>query len=329
MDVHVLYELLEKYQAGKCTDEELERLDKWFASLGGERPDHLWKEGGEAASRLTQEKLQELKRRLNITPAPVISISRWKKARRWVAMIAGAALLSGSLYYLLQPESRQQQLVKSHRRPVHHNRHITLPDGSTVVLHADSRLEYPAAFNKSTREVTLVGEAYFDIKRDTVKPFIIHSGRLRTTVLGTAFNIKAYKDAPEITVSVTRGKVKVETEDDRKLLAVLTPDQQVVYSMKDAAAQQQRVVAIVQTNWTQQDMVFENESFGEIIGVLEARYGTKIVFDNPALTECLIRASFSGKETLDEVLSVLCTVRNATYHTDKDHRIIIQGEGCK
>lgn len=329
MEAHVLYELLEKYRQGNCTPEELEQLNQWYGSLGGDRPDHLLEEGSEVAEMLTRKKLLEMKARIDETDTPVISLPAWKKARRWVAVLGGIIVLAGGIRFFMQPASRQSALVKEHRTPVKHSRHITMPDGSLVVLHADSRLEYPAAFNGSLREVTLTGEAYFDISKDTLKPFVIHSGSLRTTVLGTAFNIRAYENAPDITVSVTRGKVKVETEQEGKLLAVLTPDQQVVYNNMVATAVQQSVSADSEVLWVRKDMVFENQPFAAVVETLNSRYRVNIRFENPELENCPIRASFSGTETLDKVLSVVCTIRNASYTMDDDYNILITGKGCQ
>src|SRR5207248_3097180 len=101
--------------------------------------------------------------------------------------------------------------AESYAIPVAWTRHIVLPDSSTVVLHAGSRLLFPEAFSVNTREVTLVGEAYFDIVHREAQPFIIHTGQLKTTVLGTAFNIRAYDSSQEVMVSVTKGRVRVES----------------------------------------------------------------------------------------------------------------------
>jgi ferric-dicitrate binding protein FerR (iron transport regulator) len=89
-----------------------------------------------------------------------------------------------------------------------HRQLINLPDGSKVVLNANSKLEYPPGFSNNTREVYLDGEAYFDIAHDPGKPFIVHTGSISTRVLGTAFNINAYRSQQFVEVTVTRVKWK-------------------------------------------------------------------------------------------------------------------------
>jgi len=334
MDPQYLLLLLEKYSAGTCTEEELGLLNAWYAALGKERPDQLLDPGSEAAMLLTQQKLQELRARLAAVPAATslqpVRGALWRRMGRWAAVVTGVALVSGMAYYGWQ-QRRQQAAIAMQAAPqtvdkLAYSRHITLPDSSTVVLHAGSRLEYPAVFSGSERAVILSGEAYFDIREDPTRRFVINTGRVKTTVLGTAFNIKAYPGSNEITVSVTKGKVKVE--DGQQVLAVLTPDQQMVYNTMAATLTQKPVSALEQINWTQEDMVFESIPFEQIAATISKRYEVNIRFDNPALAQCPVRASFSGTESLDEVLTVLCTVRNATYTMMPGGGVMIHGKGC-
>ena len=130
-------------------------------------------------------------------------------------------------------------------------------------------------------------------------------------------------------MSVTRGKVKVETEQEGKLLAVLTPDQQVVSTSTAAAAVKQPVAAEAAADWIRNDMVFDNQTFGDVAKILGSRYRVNIRFENPELENCPIRASFSGTEPLDVVLSVVCTIRNASYTIDDDFNVVITGNGCQ
>jgi ferric-dicitrate binding protein FerR (iron transport regulator) len=331
MDPHNLLILLEKYNAGQCTAEELQLLDDWYESLGRERPDHVIDPESEAASLLTRRQLQALKAQLALAketaPPAIIKRSFRYSALRWAAVLAGILLLTAAIYFSRQPRQAAPVLAgRQTLKGLDHSRYLTLPDGSEVVLHAGSRLEYPAAFSGETREVTLSGEAYFDIHQDAASRFVINTGSVKTTVLGTAFNIKAYPGSHEIIVSVTKGKVKVE--DGPTMLAVLTPDQQVVYNTLASTLAQKHVNALDQINWTREDMVFESVPFETIAASISKRYHVNIHFRNEALKQCLVRASFSGTESLEEVLSVLCTVRNASYTITDEQEIIIDGKGC-
>ncbi|ASZ13363.1 FecR domain-containing protein [Chitinophaga pendula] len=323
IDKQHLLTLLEKYEAGRCSPEELQQLEDWYARLGGDLPEEVLVPGSAAASLHTAQQLTILKQRLagerkGERRLPV------RRVMQWAAVFIGLILAAGIIYYLLAATFLQRhgavEIVQSS-----YSRYITLPDGSRVVLRAGSRLSYPPAFTGSIREVRLSGEAYFDIKPDSARGFVIHTGRVRTTVLGTSFNIKAYPDAEEITVSVTRGKVRVE--DDKQVLAVLTRDQQVVYNTLRSLSARQVVTAATQLDWTREDMIFESISFDDIATILHKRYSVSIRFANEGLRHCLIRASFTGTESLAEVLDVICGVRNASYKID-GQEVLIDGQPC-
>lgn len=264
-------------------------------------------------------------------PAIQLTPSRPGFIRRYFAAAAIAILIIGSAaFFYLRPGKQAAPSLAVHISPpkptVSYIRHLTLPDGSSVVLHAGSKLEYPASFEGKFREVTLYGEAYFDISHNASLPFVIHTGKVKTTVLGTAFNIKA--DSNHVIVSVTRGKVKVE--DDLKVLAVLTPDQQMQYNVPENKAARQTVNANTLVNdWTKEDMVFNGIAFEEIAGILNKRYGVLVLFKNESLKKCKIRASFSGTETLEQVASVLCGIRNGNFEQLADGAIVLNGEGCE
>jgi ferric-dicitrate binding protein FerR (iron transport regulator) len=302
--------------------------------LGAGRSDNLLNAGSKESVELTQKKLQELKARIGMPETSAVEtksgLSFLQKMMRIAAVLTGLALLgTGEYYYFIKP--KQQQLVKQsvaskpHEPSAHYNRYITLSDGSTVILHAGSKLDYPVSFNGNAREVSLTGEGYFDVQHND-KPFIIHTGNVKTTVLGTAFNIKAYAGEKNIVISVTRGKVKVE--DEKKLLAVLNPDEQVVYHIPASSAEQMEVKTAAVVSWIKEDMVFEAASFASIAEVLSRRYQVNISFRNPALEQCLITASFSGMESLEKILTYLCTVRNASYIMENG-KIVIEGHGCE
>src|SRR5258708_4955428 len=261
--------------------------------------------------------------RLRIHPMARLS-RRLAVAAVLLAVIAGFYLLySGKA----RPSASSSQVYAAHTQNLPYARNIILPDGSTVVLYAGSTLDYPASFPADGREVILKGQAYFDVLHDDKRPFIIHTGKVRTTVLGTAFNISS--DSNKVTVSVTGGKVKVE--DGKKVLAVLTPNQQIVYRVPEETAEKLTVNAErLVTDWTKQDMIFDGSSFGDIAELISRRYGVAIRFKNPELAKCLIVASFSGTETLENVMETLCTIRNASYtRLAEGNEILIDGKGCE
>jgi transmembrane sensor len=326
--------LLQQYAANVCTNSELLELLGAIDTASANQELHtalktVWSRINNADEVPPIDKEKIFKN--IITPAPVYSI---KKRLAWLRIAAAACILvlavAGFYYWFNHPSKTSvvQRQAYPVNQPVSYTRHIILPDGSIVVLHANSTIDYSTSFNSGERKLTLSGEAYFDIAHDTTRPFTIYTGTIKTTVLGTAFNIRAYPGTNEVTVAVTRGKVKVENE--KNVLALLEQDQQVTCNIQQSIAKQQKVnAAELVTDWTKQDMIFEEVSFEEITKIVSKRYGVTIEFKNPALKPCRIKASFGGTENLEKVLEVLTTTRGATYMRNSDNIYIIDGAGCE
>ncbi len=316
-----------KWMNGTITPEEKELFEQWYNQPPPEAVE--WK-GDENEFSLKHRLFKEINAKLK-TEAAVINLNTRKRIVRNIAVaVIFISLFTSGIYFWLhstKPQPIAKSFASNPAKPEVYTRYVMLSDGSTVILHAGSTLTCEQAFNKSTREVTLIGEAYFDIKHDAKKPFIIHTGNIKTTVVGTAFNIKACSDAKEIVVSVTRGKVRVE--DEHKVLAILTANKQVVYNVNSLSTQEKKINAMaVITDWTKEDMDFNSESFQSIANELSKRYNVVIQFKNESLKQCPIKAYFNGTESLNEVLDVVCAVRNATYVINNNKDIIIDGEGC-
>jgi ferric-dicitrate binding protein FerR (iron transport regulator) len=203
---------------------------------------------------------------------------------------------------------------------------IHLPDGSTVILNADSRVDYPSAFTGKTREIYLTGEAFFDIRHDPGKPFLVHTGRITTKVLGTAFDIKAYPGDESIRVTVTRGKVQVWKEN--KSLGLIAANHQISFSKKTEAVAEAVVDTRTVVAWKPQEISFNDISMEEAAKKIEERFGMTVEFANPAVKNCLVTATFSEDDLPEEILLVICGVSKSTF-TIQNQKIIIDGKGCK
>jgi len=253
--------------------------------------------------------------------------------RSWVRIAAAAMLVitAGAILLIKQqpaPGTTAGKLptgTTTGAADINTNRYLVLSDGSKVLLHGNSKLEY-AAFTGATREVTLTGEAYFDVAHDAGKPFIIHSGNIKTTVLGTAFNIKAWPTEQEITVTVTRGKVKVENESG--VLGIITPDQQLSFNTQNKQLKQETVNAEEELSWKNQEYTMDNVTIDEAITELQIRYGIIIEIaaaENPG--KCRVTASFKQDESLDYVLNVICKLYKASWKNDNG-KIVISNIHC-
>lgn len=317
MDSKRLALLLKKQHTGHCSQEELKELELWYEELNN--PSVF--AGRQDEDQLAMAMLQEFRtmNQQKKKPASFIPVQYILRAAAVLILICCA--------FLSWENFKPKQKLQANLKPViHHtqNKYLTLKDGSKVVLKANSKISYLTSFDGKTREISLHGEAYFDIHHNASKPFIIHTGSLTTRVLGTAFNIDASKKI--VVVTVTRGKVSVQ--DKSKLLAILTPGKQVTYNTTTAGLKKETVKAAEKIIWATESMEFEALAFRDIAKLLSQRYNIKISFNNPDLESCPITASFKGSESLEEVLDILCLTRQSAYES-KQGQIIISGNGCK
>jgi len=205
---------------------------------------------------------------------------------------------------------------------------VHLPDGSTVLLNDNSSLKYDQnSFNSKTREVTLTGEAFFDIKHDEKKPFIVHTGKIQTRVLGTAFNINAKNSSDNIEVTVARGKVQVG--DTQKVYGVITPNQQIKVNKSTLNFEQNTINAAIVTEWKSNYLILDDINMTEAAALISQKYKVEISIQNEKIKNCSITASFLNEEDLDHVLKVISSVLETDYHYDKAGAVILDGKGCE
>lgn len=241
----------------------------------------------------------------------------------WLGIAASLILLlSVSYIFYLNPNPPQHNLsistveVKTIERstPRGNKKIITLPDGSTVVLNADSKLTYGSDFTQN-RTITLEGEGFFDVVRDEEHPFKVITDNIATTALGTSFNIRAYEGNPNIQVSLATGKVKVENNFDQNLLEIV-PGEAVYYSEDKNTFEKQNVNLSNVLSWKEGILQFEKTPFNLIIEDLERWYGVEIkVAGDKKLPEYKCSGTFKPHEYLSNVLKVL------SYSVEFDYKI--------
>jgi transmembrane sensor len=332
-----LQRLFDKYLQRRCNPQELEEL---IALLQEAEADNL-------LSPQMQEVWEQLKGETTsydvdwenmyntIRTTREIEPVRSSRVRRYWYAIAASILLifAAAAWYMQQdkkevtPDKFAEEATTPKPKPQNSMRQtIHLPDGSTVVLNANSRLNYPPSFSGSNREVFLSGEAFFDIKPDAQKPFLVHTGRITTRVLGTAFNIKAYSTDKLVEVTVTRGKVQVLK--DNRSLGLLTASQQISCSNDNEKKVLQKTVDIRPViAWKPEEIYFNDITMEEALKQISERFSMEVVFANAVVKPCRVTATFSGDDQPDEILAVICAVSKATY-TINGNKIIIDGKGC-
>jgi transmembrane sensor len=340
-----LHELFDLYLQRRCGPEEvaelvilLERADA--AEVLTEPMRRLWEEirGNDTAYPVDWERMYA---RVSQVEDDLVMLGRPRRGFVWRVMVAASVVVVVAGVILWGMNGRNvgkaavgvpaqavavgaggvsQAVVTNDRKRVVH-----LPDGSTVLLNKNSRLDYPRVFRDTIREVVLSGEAYFDITHLAGRPFIVHTGKLSTRVLGTAFNIRAYPGDKAIAITVTSGKVQVSNE--RVAVGLLTADQQMRYDVGSATIVQGKVDVRPLVAWRPSEVSFDDITMEEAARRVGEWLGVTVRFVNPALKECRVTASFYREDQLEEILTVLCAVNEMSY-TIHDKDVTIDGRGC-
>lgn len=199
---------------------------------------------------------------------------------------------------------------------------VVLGDGTVIWLNSDSRLEYPEKFAKGERKVRVTGEAFFDVVRDTLRPFVVETERQTVTVLGTEFNVSAYPSEPVMT-TLASGKVTVMPENGTGGV-VLTPGEQAVLKV-DADHLIVRQVDIDDVvSWKNGIINIENMALSEILKVVSRAYDVDFVTDALSAEDIVLRGSISSDETLEVFLAVLSKVADVKFKMRADGKIEVQ-----
>lgn len=256
-----------------------------------------------------------------------------RRNRGWLKVAAAIFIIGiAAFFYRSEQHSQDTELVQVKKSIVKPDkpgrRFINLPDGSSVILNENSTLRLDDLFSSNgKREVYLEGEAYFDITHDSLHPFIVHTGKIKTTVLGTAFNVNANSLSGTITVTVTRGKVKVG--DDQHTFNIIDPDEQVVYGEDHDPYVKKPVKAEKVVAWINEDIYFDDVSLKDVANQLQDRFNVSIQFSNEAIKSCRFSATFLKSQSLEQILNVIGEFNHVKYQIKENKTVILDGSGCK
>lgn len=194
---------------------------------------------------------------------------------------------------------------------------VTLSDGTRVMLNANSKLEYPASFDDAeVREVRLKGEAHFEVTKNPHRPFVVKAGEMQTQVLGTIFDVKAYrKDAPKVTLM--EGKVKVSNADTEVEMrpgqtATLQSDKIVVSRASSSVS-----------DWLEGDFDMDQVTLAEAMSDIGAWYNKTVVFQSQANMGKLIHFRFSRRASLQEIITALNEMGVAKVRMEKGKIMVL------
>lgn len=211
---------------------------------------------------------------------------------------------------------------------------LRLEDGTVITLGKNSKLSYPARFQKQKREVFLSGEAFFNVMKDPSRPFLVYANETVTKVLGTSFEIRAFENGQDVTVHVRTGRVsvykqsRIQTDDPETTGLVLLPNQKGTFNrdsevmVKNLVPEPLPIAPITELKKTRFDEVPATEVFAE----LEKVYGVQILCDHELLSKCIVSTSIRN-ESLYDNLDVICRTIGGSYK-EIDAQIVVDSKGC-
>lgn len=238
------------------------------------------------------------------TEAPVIDIVTPKRFAWWRVAAAVILVTAGALAWFFMGNTtgnRMEYVEAANVMGVRSN--LVLPDGSKVWLAADSKLRYPAAFHNNQREVELEGEAFFEVHRDTAHPFVVHTTNGDVQVLGTSFNVSAYKNDAEVITAVATGKVSYTAPGEAEAV-VLLPGNKSRYNTGTHSTTVEKVTEGAEWAWTEGKVVFQADNLERIATVLHRYFGKPINFSNNQYKSFRYTGTFSNHSP-QEILEML------------------------
>ena len=314
-------QLFEKYLAGNATAEERESLLRQLHAdeqLGGWlRADIEFAEGG-MPEPIRERILNNVYAR---TQRPLISRRCWSIAAVMLILIISGAL--GWTLFGLQNQNLKSQISNNQIRDIivttgmgEHSR-VSLPDGSLLTLNAKTTVRYNLADGK--RQVSIDGEAFFEVARDPEHPFVVSANGMTVTCLGTSFDVRNYSDESTASVVLRDGKVRVNARDAD---LTMEPGSRVLMDRQTLALSKHTVTPSDYTAWLNGEIKFNNQTLEEIAAELSRNYNIDLVITSNELRQERFNG-YLGRSSLRNILDVLCLASDMSYHVDNDTMVYI------
>ena len=368
-----IWELIAKKLSGEATPDDLIQLE---ALLRANPEMHypmqtvadLWHhatpdtEDAHQAFDKHAERMKELGMNIEPEPEPVFDTPLPSRKRKY-AFLSVALLVLLSVAYFLHPSaisSENKTVVKaaadkSEVSTKYGSRtNLTLPDGTQVWLNSGSKLSYDKTYGNGLREVSLSGEAYFDVVKNPSLPFVIHTKSIDIKVLGTAFNVKSFPGEKTTETSLIRGSIEVTFRDKRTGKIILKPNEKLITANEDSVKeitsltttpdkiksttsketnQQDPIVmvshltyapadsTVIETSWLENKLIFRSETFEDLAIKMERWYGVTIHFADESIKPKKLNGVFEN-ETVQQALKALQLITPFTYKMNNNEILI-------
>jgi transmembrane sensor len=330
-------ELIIKVLSGQATSEECAVLYEWVKKSDDNRHFFLrfrsvWLASSQVVKHdrsKTSKALEILNQKINAsqsaeTAVPEIKLlpERQKSVLSYIKIAALWVLLFGmgavfSMLFIKPARVLNLNSKVSVIAPRGSKALTVLPDGTVVWLNAGSKIEYKIPEDKTTREVTIEGEAFFDVSKDPEHPFTVNAGEMIIKAYGTEFNVKAYPDEKEVETTLVEGSVSVEIKNKPSNKTMLKPNEQAIY-YKPASERSENFLVTkgidpsIYTLWIKDRLQIKGETLEDLAVMLERKYDVTIHFDDNTLRDLRFTGIIEN-ETIEQILELIKISSNVSY----------------
>lgn len=252
------------------------------------------------------------------------SISYFRQIAAGILLVLSTTIAS---YYIYKDISTSNDTLAVYETvvPAGSVSKITLPDQTVVWLNSGSILKYNQSFGKKVREVYLTGEGYFEVKKDSNKPFLVHTNELDVKVIGTIFNVRSYSETPSVEVDLLEGKVDISSFNGKEFQTLsMLPNEKMIYNKEKQTMQSHKVDAGKASQWTIGKLSFVNTSLPDIIKDLERKFNIQISIQSKKINQEIFTGSINLNLSLDEILRYIDVDKK--YKWEKQEEILVIGD---
>jgi transmembrane sensor len=338
--------LIGKKVSGEATLQELEELQSLIANSddSGHTIDELEQtlltvniESPHKSDEEIDERWNQFK--LKIAPEPEVVLLQRSSKRRFLWLAAASIVVALAITFtFVKTDVFNNNLANNVVAPAGSPKKIKLPDGSIVWLNARSTLTPSKNFGLKRREVTLVGEAFFDVVKDRKRPFVVKTASMHLEVLGTSFNVRAFANEKKSEAALVHGSIEVTLVNNPDKQYILKPSEKITVRNNDlekvspsnvGTVEKGRTVPIplitlsnihykdqdplpVEVQWIEKKLAFESETLEDIAARMERFYNVSINFQDESVKSSVLTGSFK-EENLNEALKYLQTAADIPF----------------
>lgn len=316
--------IVKKYLSNRFSPSTEEKVQKWLIKDENTEDKEqasveFWDALKDFSDANTYSALERVNSRIGYKKQ-IVRLPLYKKLSRIAAVLLPLFLVAGGYLYYQSAQSKMIEIYVAYGE----EKYLMLPDSSEVWINSGTTFKYPENFQKDRRTVYLDGEAYFSVRKDEAKPFVVTAELLDVKVLGTQFNVQAYSNDEKTITTLTSGKVAVQTKTYAD--KILKPNEQLVFDNKTSEISITEIPSDETTSWMKGQLVFMNASLDEIFKTLERKFNKPIINNSGIPEGNLYTIKFLKGESLNEVLDVLNDMVNIKYQINSNQIVITKSE---